>query len=200
MERVIVSVMSRFPIGRVVFFATGNVHKFSEACLVLSEFKIAVAMLKVKMVEIQDNSIECIAVSSVLDAVKRCRLPLIVEDAGLFVRVLNGFPGAFSSFVFQTIGTRGVLKLLRDAEDRSAYFHSVIAFCKPKEKPITFHGKVEGKIIDVERGVAGFGFDPIFVPFKGDGRAFAEMETEEKNRFSHRAEALRKFAKWYISQ
>jgi len=192
--------MSKFPIGRVAFFATGNVHKFSEACLVLSEFKIAVAMLKVKMIEIQDDSIECIAVSSVLDAVKKCRLPIIVEDAGLFIKALNGFPGPYSSYVFQTIGTSGILKLMNNVSDRRAYFHSVIAFCRPKEGPLTFHGKVEGRIIQEERGAAGFGFDPIFAPLKGNGKTFAEMETEEKNRFSHRALALRKFAKWYISQ
>lgn len=192
--------MSKFLAGRVVFFATGNIHKFNEARFVLSKFKIAVAMLRVKTVEIQDNSIENVAVASALDAVKKCGLPLIVEDAGLFIKALNGFPGPYSSYVFQTIGTNGILKLMNNVSDRHAYFHSVIAFCKPKEKPVTFHGKVEGKIIDVERGVAGFGFDPIFMPLEGDGRTFAEMETEEKNRFSHRALALRKFAKWYISQ
>jgi len=192
--------MSKFPIGNVAFFATSNIHKFNEARLSLSEFKIAVAMLKVKIVEIQDNSIENIAVARALDAVKKCRLPIIVEDAGLFIRVLNKFPGPYSSYVFQAIGTNGILRLMKDIDDRDAYFHSVVAFCKPKEKPITFHGKVEGKIVQEERGNAGFGFDPIFAPLKDGGRTFAEMEIEEKNRYSHRAEALRKFAKWYISQ
>jgi len=192
--------MSKFPVGRVAFFATGNVHKFNEARHVLSEFRITAAMLKVKMVEIQDNSIENIAVASALDAVKKCRLPIIVEDAGLFIKALNNFPGPYSSYVFWTIGTSGILKLMEGIDDRDAYFHSVVAFCKPREKPITFHGKVEGKIVQEERGNGGFGFDPIFAPLKSDGKTFAEMKTEEKNRFSHRAEALRKFAKWYISQ
>jgi len=192
--------MSKFPIGKVAFFATSNIHKFNEARLSLSELKIVVAMLKVKIVEIQDNSIENIAVASALDAVKKCHLPIIVEDAGLFIRALNNFPGPYSSYVFQAIGTNGILRLMEDIDDRDAYFHSVVAFCKPKEKPIIFHGKVEGKIVQEERGNAGFGFDPIFAPVKGDGRTFAEMETKEKNRYSHRAEAFRLFAEWYISQ
>jgi XTP/dITP diphosphohydrolase len=192
--------MNKFPIGKVVFLATGNIHKFNEARLSLSEFKIATAMLKVKTFEIQDNSIENIAVASALDVVKKCHLPLIVEDAGLFIKTLNNFPGPYSSYVFQTIGTSGILKLMKDIDDRYAYFHSVVAFCKPKEKPVTFYGKVKGKIVQEERGGSGFGFDPIFAPLKGDGKTFAEMGTEEKNRYSHRAEALRKFAKWYISQ
>lgn len=192
--------MSKFPIGKVAFLATGNIHKFNEARHVLSEFKIATAMLKVKTVEIQDNNVENIAAASALDTVKRCNLPIIVEDAGLFVKALNGFPGPYSSYVFQTLGTRGILKLMKGLDNRIADFHSVIAFCNPKEKPIMFHGKVEGKIVQEEKGVAGFGFDPIFVPLKSHGRTFAEMTTKEKNTFSHRAEAFRKFAEWYVSQ
>lgn len=192
--------MSEFPIGKVAFFATGNIHKFNEARFLLSEFKIAAAMLKVKTVEIQDNDIENIAVASALDAVKKCRLPIIVEDAGLFVKALNSFPGPYSSYVFQTIGTKGILKLMKNIEDRNAYFHSVVAFCRPREEPMTFHGKVEGRIVQEEKGCNGFGFDPIFMPSKGDGKTFAEMATVEKNRYSHRAEALRKFAKWYVGR
>jgi XTP/dITP diphosphohydrolase len=89
---------------------------------------------------------------------------------------------------------------MKDIDDRNACFNSVVAFCKPREKPMTFHGKVEGKIVQEEKGNVGFGFDPIFLPLRGDGKTFAEMEIQEKNRFSHRAEALRKFAEWYISQ
>jgi len=192
--------MGKFPIGKVVFFVTGNVHKFNEARLLLSEFKIAAAMLRVKTVEIQDNNIESIAIASALDVAKKCHLPIIVEDAGLFIKALNNFPGPYSSYVFQTLGACGILKLMKDMDDRNACFHSVVAFCKPRDKPITFHGRVEGKIVQKEKGDAGFGFDPIFMPLKRDGRTFAEMGTEEKNRYSHRAEALRRFAEWYVCQ
>lgn len=186
--------------GKLAFFATGNVHKFNEARVLLSEFKVSVAMLKVKTLEIQDSNIENIAVASVLDAVRRSRLPMFVEDAGLFIKALKGFPGPYSSFVFQTIGTKGILKLLKGISRQDAYFHSVVAFCKPNMKPVVFHGKVEGKIINKERGEGGFGFDPIFAPLKGDGRTFAEMLVEDKNRFSHRAQAVRRFGEWYKDQ
>jgi len=56
---------------------------------------------------------------------------------------------------------------------------------------------VEGKIAYEERGKQGFGFDPIFQPLGGNGKTFAEMTTQEKNKYSHRAQALRKFARWY---
>jgi len=192
-----VTAMSSFPRGRLIYFVTGNIHKFEEARRVLAEYKVATAMLKIKTLEIQDESIENIAKTSVLDAVKKCCLPIIVEDAGLFIKVLNGFPGPYSSYVYRSIGTRGVLELMKNVQEREAYFQSVVAYCSPKESPKCFEGKVEGRISGEERGDAGFGFDPIFTPLDGDNRTFAEMTTEEKNKYSHRARALRKFAEWY---
>jgi XTP/dITP diphosphohydrolase len=62
---------------------------------------------------------------------------------------------------------------------------------------MTFQGHAGGAISDNERGQAGFGFDPIFVPMGGDGRTFAEMSGAEKGRLSHRAAAFRGFGKWY---
>jgi XTP/dITP diphosphohydrolase len=194
-----VTPVSPFPKGRVAFFATGNIHKFNEARHVLAEYKVATALLRVKASEIQNDNIENVAKASVMDTVERCRLPIFVEDAGLFIDTLNGFPGPYSSYVYRTIGTKGILKLMKEVEKRDAYFHSVVAFCDPKESPKCFHGKVEGKISQEERGDSGFGFDPIFKPADSYDKTFAEMTTEEKNKLSHRAQALTKFAEWYTS-
>ena len=185
--------------GRVAYFVTTNVYKFLEARRVLSEYKIATAMLRVDAIEIQDDNAENIAKASAMDAVKNSGLPIFVEDAGIFVKALNGFPGPYSSYVYRTLGTKGLLKLMRNVKSRGAYFQAIIAFSNPEEQPTCFIGRVKGKISLKERGTSGFGYDPIFEPSKGDGRTFAEMSTEEKNRLSHRAEALRKFAEWYIS-
>ena len=190
---------SGFPRGKVAYFVTSNIHKFQEARRVLSEYKIATAKLRVGAVEIQDDNLENIAEASVLDAVKNCGLPIFVEDAGLFIEALKGFPGPYSKYVYNTVGVKGILKLMKNIEKRSAYFQSVIAFSSPDEQPICFRGKVDGKISLQERGTSGFGYDPIFEPTAGDGRTFAEMTLNEKNGYSHRAEALRKFAEWYSS-
>jgi XTP/dITP diphosphohydrolase len=189
----------RFPMGRVVFFVTSNIHKFNEARLVLAEHRVATALLRVKKVEVQDDDIVNIAKASALDAVEKCRLPLIVEDAGLFVEALNGFPGPYSSHVYRTIETKGILKLMENVEKRDAYFQSVVAFCGPEELPKCFQAKVEGRISLEERGSSGFGFDPIFEPSASSNKTFAEMVMTEKNDYSHRALALRKFAKWYTT-
>ena len=193
------NIFTSFPKGRVAFFVTGNVHKFNEARLILGEYKVATAMLKIEAVEIQDDSLENIAKASAMDAAKNCSFAIIVEDAGLFIEALNGFPGPYSSYVYRTIGTRGILKLMENIEKRDAHFQSVVAFGSPEEAPKCFHGEAKGKISQEERGSLGFGFDPIFEPSGSGKRTFAEMTTPEKNEHSHRAEALRKFAKWYTS-
>jgi XTP/dITP diphosphohydrolase len=186
--------------GRVVFFATNNVNKFNEARRVLAEYKIAVGMLRVKTAEIQSANLREIAQTSAHDAFKRCHLPVIVEDAGLFIDALNGFPGPYAAYVYKTIGNKGLLKLMETVENRKAMFQSAIAYCDSEAKaPVVFEGEATGKITTEERrgnGKSGFGFDPIFQP-AGSEKTFAEMTLEEKNGFSHRAMAVRKFAEWY---
>ncbi|MCX8153186.1 MAG: XTP/dITP diphosphatase [Candidatus Bathyarchaeota archaeon] len=186
--------------GRVIFFATNNVNKFNEIRRVLSEYNIAVGMLRVKALEIQSNSLKEIAQASVQDAFKRCHLPVIVEDAGLFVEALRGFPGPYAAYVYQTIGNEGLLKLMENVKNRKAVFQSTIAYCDNDAKtPLVFEGKVDGSITHearISNGKSGFGFDPIFQPL-GSAKTFAEMTLEEKNGFSHRARAIRNFAEWY---
>jgi len=188
-----------FPRGRVAFFVTSNVHKFMEARPVLAEYGIATTLLRFKALEIQDENIENIAETSAAEASRECNLPVLVEDAGLFIEALNGFPGPYSHYVYQTIGTKGILKLMRDADQRDAHFRSIVAFCDTDGSLKTFHGEAAGKIAEEERGSFGFGFDPVFEPSEAPGKTFAEMTLMEKGRCSHRAKALRKFAEWYAS-
>ena len=185
--------------GKVIFFATNNFHKFNEARRVLAQHKIAVGMLRVKTLEIQSDRLSDIAQASAIDAFGRCRLPVIVEDAGLFVNALNGFPGPYAAYVYKTVGNAGLLKLMKNVEDRKATFQSVIAYYNGRGMPVCFEGEATGKITTEERrgnGKSGFGFDPIFQPV-GSAKTFAEMAIEEKNGFSHRANAVCKFAEWY---
>jgi XTP/dITP diphosphohydrolase len=190
-----------FPLkGRVVFFATGNIHKFHEARSILTGLDIAVGMVRLKDTEVQSDNLVEIAQASVLDVFKRYGLPAIVEDAGLFISALRGFPGPYAAYAYKTLGNRGLLKLMKNLEDRKAQFRSAIAYCDCTPcAPVVFEGKAEGEITLAERvgiGKSGFGFDPIFKP-DGSAKTFAEMTLEEKNGFSHRAKAVRKFAEWY---
>jgi XTP/dITP diphosphohydrolase len=186
--------------GRFIFFATNNINKFNEARRVLAEYRISVGMLRVKGLEIQSENLEEIASASAEDAFRECNLPIIVEDAGVFIDALKGFPGPYAAYAYKTIGNEGVLQIMKNVKERKARFESAIAYCSADFRlPILFKGEVIGEIAlsehknDVD---GGFGFDPIFRPLNSR-KTFAEMSIAEKNNYSHRAMALRGFAEWY---
>ncbi len=178
-----------------IAIATSNKHKVEEANEVLKRFGIEVYPVNVKKVEVQSENLEEIAVEAARYAYREFGKPIIVEDSGLFIRALNGFPGPYSSYVYKTIGLWGVLKLLEGCDDRSAYFKAVVALALDERNIQVFTGVVEGFIAYEARGSQGFGFDPIFVPL-GYDKTFAELGKEVKCRISHRAKAFEELAKW----
>ncbi|MFB5598187.1 MAG: non-canonical purine NTP pyrophosphatase, partial [Nitrosopumilaceae archaeon] len=109
-----------------VFFASSNINKYIEAKKILDNFGISLGFFKCDLEEIQSDSVNQIALRKVQDAFKQCRKPVIIEDDGLFIKSLKGFPGPFSSYVFKTIGNKGILKLVKT--NRKASFQSVIAY------------------------------------------------------------------------
>lgn len=175
-----------------LYFASSNKNKYSEAKEILSKFHLNVGFFEFAPVEIQSNSILEIAEKKSLDAYLSCKKPILVEDDGLFISSLGGFPGPYSSYVFKTIGNSGILNLVKSK--RSAEFHSVIAYCDGK-KPVLFQGITRGVISKKQRG-NGWGYDPIFIP-KGKTKTYAELD--DKNTLSHRYRALRKFAHWHTN-
>ena len=174
-----------------VLFASSNKHKYEEAEKILAEFGIKLDYVAIYPLEIQDDSLSKIALQKVLDAYDKCKKPVIVEDDGLFIDSLSGFPGPFSSYVFKTIGNNGILKLMDD--NRDAQFVSIIAFCDSSNEPVLFESKVAGTISKNIQG-KGWGYDPIFIPEK-QNKTYAELS--EKNKISHRYESLKKFAEWF---
>lgn len=178
-----------------IYFATTNQNKFKEAEKIFFKYGLKLEHLKLKTIEIQSGSLKKIALNSLNQVLSKHRLPVFVEDAGLFIKALNGFPGPYSSYVFKTIGFKGILKLMKNVQNREACFLSVVAFGNRELKPKVFTGKVCGKITLKAKGLSGFGFDPIFQP-KNFKKTFAEMDIEEKNRYSHRARAIKKLVNW----
>ena len=177
-----------------VLFASSNKNKYQEAKKILGKFGIKVGFYKCNLTEIQADSIKEIANQKAINAFLKCKKPVIIEDDGLFINALGGFPGPFSSYVFKTIGNNGILKLLKT--NRNAKFQSVIGFCDKKKKPKLFEANVKGKIAKNIRG-KGWGYDPIFTP-SGKSKTYAELS--DKNELSHRYQALKKFANWYLNK
>jgi len=127
--------------------------------------------------------------------------PVLVDDAGLFVRALDGFPGPYSAYVEDTLGVDRVWDICEREDDRRAHFRTVLAYAHRPEDALdvqveTFEGSVPGTIV-APRGDGGFGYDPIF---EHDGDTMAEMTTAEKNAISHRGRALAKFADWLAGE
>ena len=135
---------------------------------------------------------EEIAEGCALRAYSILRKPLFVEDSGLFVPALNGFPGAYSAWVLRKLGNEGILRLL-EGKNREAEFRCAIAFTEGKEVRL-FTGEVKGRVSESIRGNGGFGYDPVFIP-EGEEKTFAE-EPSLKDPLSHRSRALQKFGEF----
>ncbi|MFQ6089455.1 MAG: XTP/dITP diphosphatase [Candidatus Methanofastidiosia archaeon] len=166
-------------------FVTQNPHKFQEVKAILGK---ALRHEDISYPEIQAESLEEVALHSANFLKKKLKEPFFIEDAGLFISSLKGFPGPYSRYVFETLSCSGILRLLQGEKKRDAHFKSVVVLVEDEVK--LFSSKVQGRIVNEERGNFGFGFDPIFSPKEGK-KTFGEMPLEEKNLYSHRAKALK---------
>lgn len=176
-----------------LFFVSSNNHKYQEAKKILEPFGIKLGFFKYELKEIQSDSLMDIASKKAKDAFLIYKKPIIIEDDGLFINSLNGFPGPYSSYVFKTIGNKGILNLLK--KNRAAKFVSIITFCDKKILK-SFDGRLDGTISKSHKG-KGWGYDPIFIP-KNTTKTFAEINN--KNELSHRYKALKKFSNWYLQK
>ncbi|HVL48094.1 MAG TPA: XTP/dITP diphosphatase [Candidatus Thermoplasmatota archaeon] len=177
-----------------IHFVTGNAGKHREASALLARLGHACVMRTLDLPELQADTLEEVARGKVAAARKIVDEPFFVDDAGLFVDALKGFPGVYSAHALKTIGVPGILKLLEGAPDRTARFEAVIGYWSPEAGERYFTGISKGVIAETARdGGLGFGFDPVFVP-QGQSLTFAELPTETKNRLSHRGRALDAFA------
>ena len=210
--------------SNVVWFLTGNQGKLVEAERHLSQIGYSVNQLFVDselIYEPQADDLITVTKSKINQALNV--IPedfndgdmILVEDAGLFVDALHGFPGVYSSFVHSTIGNAGILRLLShlnsadpvsSANLRSAHFKAVAALWKNGEI-ILGEGICPGHISLEAMEGSGFGYDPIFIPYDLDtdlnpltpgdygefsthGKTFGGVGFEIKQKFSHRTKAL----------
>jgi XTP/dITP diphosphohydrolase len=123
--------------------------------------------------------------------------PVISDDSGLMVDALNGRPGIYSARYAgaEKSDEANIDKVLEELKDipkhlRSARFYCALAVAVPGKPTYTVHGTCEGEILTERRGTNGFGYDPIFYVNEKDC-TMAELNSEEKNKISHRAKALK---------
>ena len=179
-----------------LFFASSNEHKFQEAERILANLGMQINLFKTTLEEIQSNNLNDIAEKKAINAYDLIQKPVIIEDDGLFINVLDGFPGPYSSYVYDTIGNKGIMNLLENCEVRDAKFVSIIAYCDSDCDVKLFESSIPGKISSIiEKG--GWGYDPIFIP---DGESKTYANVSDKDKFSHRSAALTKFSNWFLDK
>lgn len=184
-----------------LYFVSNNLHKYSEIKSMSNDKIIGLDLkfCKQDIIEIQNEKIEKIAIEKAKSAYTIVKKPIIIEDDGLFIKSLNGFPGQYSKFILKSIGNIGIIRLLKGSSDRSAYFKSIFVYNDGIIVKV-FYGKIIGKISStITEG--GWGYDPIFIPLNRNnkkGITFAKLsQTNKKNELSHRRIAFYKFIKWF---
>lgn len=183
-----------------IYFITSNPGKVESLKNIL---KLAQVSLDIQMLEAEypeDKSKESthdIALSGATYCAQEYKKPVLVTDVGLFIEDLNGFPGINTAFTLKRIGTQGILKLLEDSKTRRADWELSLAYGEPDGFTKVFTETIHGSIASEERGMNGFGFDPIFIP-AGFSKTLAEDDAEAfRDQVSPFKQAVLRFAEWY---
>ena len=178
----------------MITFVTTNPGKFREVSAKLAPLGVRLRRRDRAVPEVQADRLEDVVRFGARVLASEVPGEFLIDDSGLFVDALGGFPGVYSSYAYRTIGPEGILTLMKKKGRRSAHFETVFLLGRRGRPPRTFRGVCEGSIARKPKGRGGFGFDPIFVP-RGSRRTFGEMSLPEKNAFSHRAKAAAALAR-----
>lgn len=144
-------------------FVSSNPNKAREVQLILgSNFPWEITCVNIDLVEPQATPVE-VSIAKCKLAVNLIEGPVIVEDTSLCFNALNGLPGPYIKWFYESVGNDGLAKLVDPYEDKSAYSQCVLSFCQgPGYEIKTFVGSTDGSIVH-PRGPEGFGWDPIFI-------------------------------------
>lgn len=180
-----------------LIMATNNKGKVKElSALLSSDFEVLTLKEAGFEIEVEEDGKTFTenAVKKALETYKITKVPSIGDDSGLCVEALDGAPGIYSARWAGEGASQDELigKLhneLSGKENKKAKFVSVIALAFSEDDIVIAEGECQGEIIDEKRGEGGFGYDPVFyVPSLG--KTFSELSLEDKNKISHRANAL----------
>ncbi|WP_261133151.1 XTP/dITP diphosphatase [Bacillus sp. Marseille-Q3570] len=183
-----------------IIIASHNEGKVKEFRKMFEEFGISVISLRNldfhEEIEETGSSFKENASIKAETIAKKLHMPVIADDSGLVIDALDGRPGIFSARYAgeEKNDEANIEKVLAELvpvpeKQRTARFVCVLAVAQPGKETSSVEGKCEGLILNERRGTNGFGYDPIFyVPSKE--KTLAEMISEEKNKISHRANAL----------
>ncbi|MGN9163846.1 RdgB/HAM1 family non-canonical purine NTP pyrophosphatase [Tissierellaceae bacterium HCP3S3_D8] len=194
---------------RRLVLSSNNIHKIDEIGRILEDLPIEVlskrdiGLENLEVIEdgttLEENSKKkAIALS------EKTEYMVMADDSGIFVEALNGAPGVYSARYSGDDGNdeennKKLLRELKDVplEDRRGSFLTVITLVTEDKEVFTVKGECKGHIIFEPKGSNGFGYDSLFVP-DGYDKTFGELDSEVKNKISHRAKALEEMRKLLI--
>lgn len=178
-------------------FATGNQGKLKEMRPLFEDRGHSLEQVEADVSELDAVDVEDVARQKVIDSFEAVGTEgmLIVEDTGFYVEGIGGFPGSEAAYFDETAGADRLLDLMRDLDDRSAYFKTVIAVYVDGEIEV-FTGKMHGKIPEKKRGNSHdhLPYNSFFIPKKAE-KSLAE-NPELKDKDFHRNIAVKKFLDW----
>jgi XTP/dITP diphosphohydrolase len=189
----------------IVVAATQNKHKIKEMNAIIGSFGLELISRRdagVPDYEVEEDggTFEKNSLIKAMEIHKACGMITIADDSGLMVDSLGGAPGVYSARFAGEDGNdrknnEKLLELLSGfpEKERGAKFVAVITMVFSEEEVLVARGECKGHILYDGKGENGFGYDPLFVP-EGYDQSFAELSTDEKNRISHRAKALKALA------
>ena len=184
--------------GMTVTYVSRNKAKIEETTRTLARFGIQVIARNLDFIELQDDNIENVVRHKLEEAAKVIKGSVLVDDTGVFLAAYDKFPGALAGYVLRSLGYKGFLNLLNN-EDRNVTLETVAAIHIPGTGTKVFKGECRGTITKSPTGMDNntFPLDRLFIP-EGESRTFAEMDFEEKSKYSARVRALELLGRYLI--
>lgn len=167
---------------RCVNFITTNKNKCDILDGHLASYGLKVRQVALSINEIQADDISDIAIAKAMSAYEILKEPVVVNDSGLRINALKGFPGQYTKYVQNVLGSGSVLKLLDSLNDRTCYFETVLVYVNEAGKISIFEDKVHGTIAQVISKLANTkawgDLWRIFIP-DGYNKTLSEMLDDE---------------------
>lgn len=174
---------------------TGNPDKVTEAERILG-FRPRHEPLDLP--EIQSLDLAEVLEAKVEEAYRRFGEPVVVEETGLYLDAMNGFPGPLVKWMLDAMGPEGIAATCSRLGNDGAEVRTALAYFDGERMQMA-EGTVRGRLAPEPRGKNGFGWDPVFMP-ESEPKTYAELDPEEKDRFGHRGRAWVAFRNLFVAE
>lgn len=185
--------MSQVPRPSVPSFVlvTGNAGKLREAQRFLATAVLGFRLdhQAIDLPEIQSLDLLSVLEAKADEAWRRLRRPLVVDETGLGLASMGGFPGPLVKWLLESVGAAGLGRMAHSLGDARATAHCALMYVDGQRR-LVGEASVDGHLLAETAGEHGFGWDPVFVPV-GQQATYAQMSDETKDRIGHRGRAWR---------